>query len=230
MGQIIDTIYSNWTAPPEWLNQLAASTPAECRINGGGEVFPRIAGLSDPIEAAARGVMSGQIWVDYCGYPMYYVDTPMWGLPAWRAEEKGFNTFLRTGGVLFNCDFWANREAFQFPRSLRVLEERVPNFVTPNLNTPHTSRIFSCFALKMGDGYYFYAYAHPSGEGVPPNVFSQFISRVLAPPPPVPAPFPIPIPPEILGIPTWAWALGAGLAGLAVVGLVRRSRRGEGEK
>lgn len=182
MGKVITPRFKEWAAPDAWVNELADSVPDKCVVNAGGEVAP-----FDP-GAISMSVQSGQVWLDYCGCPMYYIDRlPIPG--PWNIlGQDGFAAFLRRADALFVHDFWADKEGFAFPRSLRVRETTIPPFITPNPYAPKTDRIFSSFCMKLGEGYYFYAYAHPQGTGVPPKDYARFVNAVLKPPVPVPMP------------------------------------------
>jgi hypothetical protein len=205
MGKIITPRFKEWAAPGAWVNELAQSIPDKCIVNAGGEVAP-----FDP-GAISLSVQSGQVWLDYCGCPMYYIDRlPIPG--PWNIlGQDGFAAFLRRADALFVHDFWADKEGFVYPRSLRVREVNVPPFITPNPYTPKTANIFSSFCMKLGDGYYFYAYAHPSGQGVSPRDYARFVNDVLKPVPSIPD---IPV---IDKFPPWLLAIGGAAVLLAVV-------------
>lgn len=183
---------ARWYAPLEWYQRLAQALPSGILVNAGGEVVNR-----DPLEIG-RLVASGGIWVDYCGYPMYYrldkYDYPEPGTTYLVPQGTlGFSRFLTAMDMLFDHTFMA--EGFEYPRSLVVREAQVPAFVIPNLKAPHTEKTFSCFALKHpSGGMYFYAYAHPSGEGVRPETYASFVNSLMRQEiPPVPVPVPVPL-------------------------------------
>lgn len=210
---IIFPEHARWYAPLAWYQQLAALLPDGVLVNAGGEVVDR-----DPTEVA-RIVSAGGRWVDYCGYPMWYREYrlayPVHGeeAPLWRLGTMGFSQFLMAMDMLFSHTFMPS--GFTFPRSLVVREAKVPAFVIPNLQTPHTENTFSCFALKHpGGGMYFYAYASPDGTGVEPRAYGGFINSLLK------APMPPPIPdgrPPVPPIPPWALPLGAALGAAALL-------------
>lgn len=210
MGQIVSTYRQSWVAPREWLEELARLTPEECRINSGGEVSPFES------ENWARAVMGGQVWCDYCGHPMYWKDN-RWPLPSTWEGAGGFAAFLRTARMYFPFDFWSDKEGFVYPRSLRVWSETVPEGLVVNQRAPRTNRIFSSFALKMGEGWYFYSYAHPNGTGILPADYARFVTETLYPPPPPPIP-------PVLGGNLWLAIAGLALAGLAIAGFARREK------
>lgn len=204
MGQIIPTRHVRWRAPETWLTDLAQKTSQEVKINAGGEVAPDIP------ERIAVAVLGGEVWADYCGHPMYYMDNRLWFLPV-RLGQSGFSGFLKKCGAFFPYDFWADQSGFVFPRSLRVLQETVPKFIAVNEKAPHTKNIFSCFGMKLGKGWYFYAYGDENGRGVPPADYAAFIEGILHQPP-VP-----PVPPILQKNLPLIIAAGAGLGVMAIL-------------
>jgi hypothetical protein len=73
--------------------------------------------------------------------------------------------------------------------------------------------------MKLGDGYYFYAYAHPSGQGVSPRDYARFVNDVLKPVPSIPD---IPV---VGSLPPWLLMVG----GAAVLLVAMSMLRGEEE-
>lgn len=165
----------------------------------------------------ARRVMGGAIWIDWCGQAMEVVARKWFGgfgpvaLSFWG--DSGFNAFLKESGTHLNYPgkglptFRVGR-AFSYPRSLAVAQDltRMPgafvNESAPRLQTTVAGGeqlfIYSNFALKMGQGYYFYGYgAKPllgrTAMGAPPGIgamtYYNFLRSVLLPTvPPGPAP------------------------------------------
>lgn len=232
MGQIIRTRWhwGAYHAPESWLTELARLTPANCFINSGGEVLP----ADLPPAVLAGKIAAGMVFLDYCGYPMYYIDIP--AKPALKPRpqsigQAGFTYFLREASIYFPHDFFADKNQFRYPRSLRILREMPQGFI-PNTAMPCKTdgypKIYSNFALKIGKGYYFYAYAHRDGYGPIPKNYAAFVQKVLAgevrpvpvPPPPKPGPTPPPTPPQPVppvpprpSIPFWVIAAGGAVAG-----------------
>lgn len=201
MGQIVNADLYGFRAPEPWLRRLAETTPEHCLINGGGEIAP-YDGL-----VMADYIKDGRVWLDYCAYPMYYyrLDGQIK-----RQGAGGFANFLFQAGYPLSHDFWAHRQGFVYPRSL-VLYEEPPSFLLLNPYSSWAWHVYSSFGLKIGRGYYFYAFASdpwPEGTkidppGVTPDTYTRFVNEALAqlPPPPqpqpVPTPTPTPIPPPI---------------------------------
>lgn len=220
----------DYRAPETWLAELARATPAEVKINAGGEMLPwgyapKLPTDWDFKSPLAQGVQAGMVWADWGGYPMCYIENP-YSLQMWRPGQAGFRTFLKVADKLFSHDFWSDKDLFTYPRSLRILQTRPP-FIIPNPYSPQAGRCSSSFALKMGQGCYFYAYAHKSAAGVNPSAYGRFISETLAgaiTPPNGDGP---PVVPGPNGSSVWWWLLaGAGALGLAAY--LWRRERGEG--
>jgi hypothetical protein len=184
MGQIINKDMHAYRAPLHWLNQLAINTPDYCLINGGGEVAPMEG------TAMAGYIKKGHVVLDYCGYPMYYYKANGY---IKQQGESGFANFLRGVGLYFQHDFWSDGKwdwfwkptpgEYPYPRSL-VLRDGLPSYLIINPYSYHTQRTFSSFALKIGQGYYFYAFCWPEGMGLnPPGVvpedYIKFVKETL---------------------------------------------------
>lgn len=143
------------------LETLAQLLPENWVVNGGGEVVDR-----DPIDVADF-VKLGGVWIDYCGYPMYYRDDLFGNM--WLGGN-GFRRFLTqlsyndTPNLGFSHTFMADDYGFEFDRSLVNLEATTPPWIEPSWNAPRTENIFSMFCIRQqqSQGAYFYAY----GSGV----------------------------------------------------------------
>jgi hypothetical protein len=208
MGKIVNAEPHGFRAPEPWLRRLADTTPEYCLINGGGEIAP-YDGL-----AMADYIKEGRVWLDYCGYPMYYYKISDRQIK--RQGPGGFAKFLRQARYVLDHDFWAERQGFTFPRSL-VLYQEPPSFLLLNPYAPWAWHVYSSFGIKVGHGYYFYAFGWPEGMGVdPPGVlpgnYARFVNETLAQSPPSqpepepepepepqpePPPEPSPLPPRI---------------------------------
>lgn len=95
-------------------NQLAGVFPQrDVILNGYGEALGPATGKSFPKSvirtwtptAVANFVKAGNIWIDYCGWPMWYTDTSSG--PSVAAAGQGFQTFVKAAGfpTLTNADF-----------------------------------------------------------------------------------------------------------------------------
>jgi hypothetical protein len=74
--------------------------------------------------------------------------------------------------------------------------------------------------MELGDGYYFYAYAHPDGQGVQPSNYARFINETIKQEiPPIP---PIPVKSS------WIWKVTLG--GLAASLVLYLLLKGGSEK
>jgi len=208
MGQILRT--RNWLwwdqghnqAPESWLATMASVTPSQVYINGAGEVLPDSAPYADTDQARALAawISQGGIWLDYCGYPMFYEETY---LGTSRQGENGFRDFLRAAGYDTETTFYSSD--FVYPRSLVVKGSgQKPVGMIINTEAPQAGNTYSSFALQIGKGWYFYAYASNNPKwpvGVPPEKLFPMMKRVLeagGAPGPLPYPDPIFVPEPVV--------------------------------
>lgn len=212
MATVLFPQHARWYAPLAWYQELGRLLPEAYLVNAGGEVTDRMPGT------IARFVADGGIWLDYCGQPMYYRDSPLGPLPL---MGDGFQMFLASAALLFRHSWRPQKDFpdFPFPRSLVVEEPVVPGFIRPNWEAPTRAKVFSCFGLKVGKGWYFYAYAEPAGRGVHPYDYARFAAALTGAPPP---PAPPPPPPDGGGLPPWLLVAGAACIGMIGAMAVRK--------
>jgi hypothetical protein len=163
-------------------------------INGSGEVLPNVVPIQnfdnpllDPIPGLIRFLENGGVFIDYTGYPMFFLrERGIFGnSDNWRLFVQNAN--IPTLGLgnqpAINPDakstfFVPNNINFAYNRSLTLLGGELPPddvFITSNeiaindLQNPNIvpfnipQRIYSMFALIIGQGIYFYS-----------NRFNQF--------------------------------------------------------
>lgn len=179
-------------APQNWLTELAQSTPAGVQINAAGETLPDPQGLSwaglspfrEPYAVSlAKQVQAGMVWVDYTGWPMYREETL---LASTDRGPSGFQDFLNAAGIPLAHTFETVDPSglWPYPRSLQVLGPLPSQFVA-NPYALHSHPYYASFALRIGSGWYIYAYGtdSPGSDqtyGVEPAVVAQFLRELLA--------------------------------------------------
>lgn len=115
------------------------STPHTIYLNWGGEILAAPQGSSGALTpyGLAGMVKSGAVWVDWCGWPMFYGSTGTYG-------AGGFGTFLSALGIVAtDLPYDPARPIFGY------IEPGQPG-------APFTEPImYGCFALpgQLGDGY-----------------------------------------------------------------------------
>lgn len=212
MATIVWPKHARWYAPLEWYQGLSRLLPEGYVINAGGETIDRSQ------SAISDFVMGGGVWIDYGGWPMYYRDTPFGPFPL---GQDGFMAFLVNSAVPFRHTFNVKLHYpdFPFDRALVVQEPVIPSFITPDRSAPSRDKAFSCFSMKLGQGWYFWACADPSGTGVHYQDYARFIAATTGiplPPPPVP-------PSDGTGVPPALILAGALVAGLLLARAVRQA-------
>ena len=193
MGKVVRPTNRNWYAPEEWIGYMADNTPSGVTINAGGEYIDR------PPKEIANYVVNGGVWVDYCGWPMYGIWVPGY---TQMLRDAGFQQFLKAANM--SLDFTFDTKVigaaflltnFPYARSLRIWTSR-PKWIIPNdkspqflgnfgleLAGPTYTEVYSNFAMKIGNGYYFYGYADDTGFGIEPENYSNFLYSVITAPP-----------------------------------------------
>lgn len=92
--------------------------------------------------------------------------------------------------------FWIPKDA---PKASREI-------VVPDAEKPVTIRVYSCFGVRYGSGWYFYAaryrkYCHFGKRGIDPRIYAGYISEAVKGVVPGPEPLPPTIPPAETGPP-----------------------------
>jgi hypothetical protein len=151
--------------------------------NFSGDIFPSntmpiIKNRHTPMIDLANWIKSGGIYIDYCSYPFYHSDCQIWifnnafscgNCFADFSHYFGIKELGNTGilGSPNNSDFDAKKTYLNFPyvNSL-TLRSSMPSrsiFITsdslyPNNQVPYIpSKIYSMFALRIGNGFYAYS-------------------------------------------------------------------------
>ncbi|MHB1802799.1 MAG: hypothetical protein ACYCU5_14300 [Actinomycetes bacterium] len=152
----------------------------------------------------AAKVAAGDIWLDYCGWPMFYTQSgpPLtsypWGgrfnqflLQAARSSVQlsTFDLTAFTTAQVVNPRFPIPTSAKTYPISFPYLRSAVllaapPASFIPNLRTPYvqdhlysgTERIwvYSCFAVLIGRGAYLYC-----NQAINPGYYGFFINEIV---------------------------------------------------
>lgn len=151
--------------------------------NFSGDIFPSntmpiIKNKTDPMNDLANWIKSGGVYIDYCSYPFYHSDCQLWFFNnafgcgncfsdfanAFGIKELGNSTIL---GTPYNSDFDAKKTYLNFPYANSLtLRSSMPSrtiFATSDLLYPNSqvpfvpSKIYSMFALKIGNGIYAYS-------------------------------------------------------------------------
>lgn len=170
-------------------------------INRNGEKLPSKFPSAKDI---ARYVMSGHVYIDYCGYPMYY--SALGGVPFSRFPH--FLDALGGGRRIY----WLAFSPKELPIPVQKSSERNPFAGYPyprgwvsfyGLHTYHPQGIyassqapwnvkrdawyygplkrwvdlyvFSMVGIQAGKGWYFYAFGRTDGKSVDPNLYAEFI-------------------------------------------------------
>jgi len=150
------------------------------------------------VEGLASWIKSGGIYIDYCGYPMYYDDCQVWWFGTTSPGATGrWNYFCDKLGVTelsypsgaivqsVNSNFFSQKPyaEFQFDRSLNILKSMpsrskmvTSNMVSSLQKVPFIlNSVYSMFALRSGNG--FYAYSNPGNS---PANYATFLKAVHA--------------------------------------------------
>ena len=187
-----------------WNGLISALTsgPLSARrmvFNLGGARLPNQGGDWTPATVASF-CRSGGVFVDYCGWPMYYASNPtLTGEPG----SSGFKSFLNASGAYglpyagFNSSEATGTYGGHYPYSRSLVLNAQPPQVSwfdPNtraaiLRNYHLnglagpSWIYASFAVMIGSGMYCYAYGGTKQNlgfsfqvGVTPDVYAAFIN------------------------------------------------------
>jgi len=150
-------------------------------VNAGGEYIDR------KPETIAREVMSGTRWIDYGGYPMFYLNRHRNVI-----GPKGFVRFLNRIRVFSTSPekvhFWSFRKDFKYPRSL-VAEKNVNLPPWATFLSEDARRfifripkgIYEMFKLEAGSGEYYYAYANVDAEKYAKYIQETTTANKIAP-------------------------------------------------
>ncbi len=204
-AQIITVTLPNWAASGSMPQQLAASLTSRCLLNAGGEVVDRDPlKIADLVAGGGVWVDYGGYPMYYRQDCVETQDAPVPDDPGWHPTPGdplppmeggfycynnqqgpvGFSRFLTRAGLLFDHTFMTDdTPGYPYRRGLvvRTVPLTVPSFVVVNQSTPMVTGTFSCFGMKHpSGGWYFWAFADQSGQGVEAPVYAAFIQECLA--------------------------------------------------
>lgn len=148
------------------------------------------------IRSLANWIRNGGVWIDYTDYPIYYSDFSICLFGACLGDPNRWNYLMNELGIeelggtitpniiLANSTFFVRDRIKSFPyeRSLAIVEEKpqASIFKTSDMitalqeNVPYErDNAYSMFALKVGQGIYFY-----SNRDNSPEDYAIFIDAV----------------------------------------------------
>ena len=190
-------LQSNMVAGSSWWQSLQSAISssglnATIYLNEGGEY------QSTTPQDVASLVRNGGIWIDYCGWPFF----------SFGQGSGGFEALVKAAGINLQPAFGAPYQAFPFAWSEYPYASTfqragypyhrglvtataigtvggAPETTTANVNTyislnNHVAlvHLYSCFGLRIGRGWYFYAYGNGT-SGVSPQTYANFIVSAL---------------------------------------------------
>lgn len=184
-------------AKPEEYNELWSYISW---LNGGNVLLNRqgeaLSNKYPSAGAVADYVKSGGVYVDYCGWPMYYGGTRDLGTDPGR-----FNEFLRLVGAdpSYCLGFKPSGKApcnpfsvypfargwlttawwIEDQRGVIVADPEAPFGSCTVAHTGQRARVYSVVGVKGGRGWYFYGFGTTDGPSVDPQVYARFIKQMV---------------------------------------------------
>lgn len=200
-------------APPSILgdlyNAVAGLTGSHrAVINGYGEAVGPSSVVAWTPQQIASFVKGGGIWIDLCGWPMYYQVSPTDVSQVTTLGAAGFQSFLSAwdsaywhnilGTISFAVPFQATTPFGTFPDSRGWPTQGVlpvgfcwlEGTFQPNSYSQVQALSANGWSMagslhRPGEGYYFYGSVNPGSgagpyNGLPPQIYAQFILNTLA--------------------------------------------------